>query len=102
MNGEQDMKTTINSKISIENPSQEIINYCTEKLIFPNPLYHLRVATKKSTWNIPKDIVLFEKVGDTYVLPYGTLRDIYPLISTYQIKPILSPQQARNCFAEQL
>jgi len=98
MNGEQDMKTTINSKISIENPSQEIINYCTEKLIFPNPLYHLRVATKKSTWNIPKDIVLFEKVGDTYVLPYGTLRDIYPLISTYQITTDFKPTASKKLF----
>lgn len=90
------MKTLINSKLHIEQPTNEIKEYCKNKLVFSNPLYHLKVATHKSTYGTPKEIVLYEVKGDTYILPYGTLRDIYPMIKAYPITLDFKPNTSKK------
>ena len=35
-----DFRITVGNKIVVENPSAEIIGYCRENLIMPNPDYY--------------------------------------------------------------
>lgn len=75
------LKTLISNKIFIENPNEEIIKYCNEKLTLNNPQYYKLQRMNKWTGNTPKTISLYEKNGDMYILPFGCLTDIWTNIN---------------------
>ena len=86
------MKITIGAKIIVEDYTEEILDYAIKNLRYPNPKYYLNERIGLKNWNVPKEIVMYEKKGNTLLLPYGTLRDIWPLIRDYprtlDFKPI--------------
>ncbi len=71
------MKTVISNKIYIQDPTDEIIEYCKKELILDNPQYYKLQKMNKWTGNTPKNIYLFEKNGNTLILPFGCAMSIF-------------------------
>ncbi len=74
------MKVIIGSNIQVREPSRELMKYCNDRLILINPEYVKKMRMGFWLGKTPQTISLFEKRGDTLVLPFGTLRTIWPLI----------------------
>lgn len=81
------MKAIIANDIKITNPSSDIITYCNDVLTIDNPDYLTAKKVGRYTGNIPKKMKLYVVNGDTYVLPFGTLKDIWKYIKNdYELK----------------
>lgn len=74
------MIVTISNNIKIQNPSDEIIEWCKTNLTIDNPDYAKKVRMGFWVGNTPKTLYLYEVHGDTYILPYGTLKQIQPIL----------------------
>ena len=74
------MQVTISNNIKIQNPTPEIIEWCKTNLTIDNPEYAKKVRMGFWVGNTPKHLHLYEVHGDTLVLPYGTLKQIQPLL----------------------
>ena len=74
------MKTTITNEIKIENPNERIIDYCTNHLVMDNPHYNQNKAMGFSTYGIEKKLYLYHIENDALHLPFGLIKDIYPII----------------------
>ena len=70
-------KVTVGSKLTVEHPTQQVFDYCREKLVLPNPDFHKKERMGKWTGNTPREIVLFERMGDSVLLPFGCLNDLW-------------------------
>ena len=85
------MQVTISNNIRIKNPSTEIISWCQAHLKLSNPEYAKK--TRMGFWlgSTPKYLYLYEIHGDEIILPYGTLKQIQPMIQdaivTSEFKP---------------
>ena len=88
------MKVTISNNIRIKNPSTEIISWCQAHLKLSNPEYAKKARMGFWLGNTPKHLYLYEMHGDEIVLPYGTLKQIKPMIQnaivTSEFKPYTS------------
>jgi len=87
------MKIIIDSKLRITDPSPDIIKWCEDNLILDNPDYYKLERMGKWTGNTPKELWLFEQVGDELWLPFGCLRDVWRICDknaawNNQISPI--------------
>ena len=74
------MQVTISNNIKIQNPTNEIIEWCKQNLTIDNPDYAKKVRMGFWVGNTPKTLNLYEVHGDTYILPYGTLKQIQPIL----------------------
>ena len=74
------MQVTIGNNIAIENPTDEIILWCKTNLIIDNPDYAKKVRMGFWVGNTPKKLNLYEVHGDNLILPYGTLKEINPML----------------------
>ena len=77
------MKIIISNDIKIKNPSNAIIDYCKNKLTIDNPDFIIAQKVGRYTGNMAKKMKLYVQNGDTYVLPFGSLSDIWPLVKMY-------------------
>ena len=88
------MQVTISNNIRIKNPSAEIISWCQAHLKLNNPEYAKKVRMGFYLGNTPKHLFLYEVHGDEIVLPYGTLKQIQPMIKDALVqsdfKPVVS------------
>ena len=88
------MLVTVSNNIRIKNPSNEIISWCQAHLKLPNPEYAKKVRMGFYLGNTPKFLYLYEVHGDEIILPYGTLKQITPMIQdaivTSDFKPFES------------
>lgn len=82
------MKITIANDIKIENPNNAIIEYCKNKLTIDNPDFIVAQKVGRYTGNMPRKMKLYVQNGDTYVLPFGSLNEIWTLAkgSKYEMK----------------
>ena len=89
-----EMQVTISNNIKIKNPSTEIISWCQAHLKLNNPDYAKKVRMGFYLGNTPKFLYLYEVHGDEIILPYGTLKQIQPMIKdaivTSDFKPFES------------
>lgn len=69
------MEITVSNKITIENPTPVMLEYC-KALTLPNPDFYKLQNMGKWTGNTPRDIVLYERVGDTLILPFGCIAGV--------------------------
>ena len=76
----EEVQVTISNNIKIQNPTNEIIEWCKQNLIIDNPDYAKKVRMGFWVGSTPKKLNLYEVHGDTYILPYGTLKQIQPLL----------------------
>ena len=74
------MQVTISNNIKIQNPTTEIKEWCKTNLTIDNPDYAKKVRMGFWLGNTPKHLHLYEIHGDTYILPYGTLKQIQTMI----------------------
>lgn len=73
------MKLIINNQIVIENPSADVKDYCRNNLIIDNPDYLLAERMGRYLGNIEREIYLYSMNGDSYILPFGCLTDVWKL-----------------------
>lgn len=74
------MRVTVGSTITIEQPSQELCQWCNQHLRIRNPDYSKKVRMHFWLGNTPETLSLFETRGNTLILPFGTLRTIAPML----------------------
>lgn len=74
------MQVTVGNNIRIKNPSAEIISWCQAHLKLSNPDYAKKARMGFWLGNTPKYLYLYEVHGDEIVLPYGTLKQIQPMV----------------------
>ena len=76
----EEVQVTISNNIKIQDPTSEIIEWCKTNLTIDNPDYAKKVRMGFWLGNTPKHLHLYEVHGDTLVLPYGTLKQIQPML----------------------
>ena len=75
------MQVTISNNIKAQKPTPELIEWCKQNLIIDNPDYAKKVRMGFWVGDTPKHLHLYEVHGDSLILPYGTLKQIVPLIN---------------------
>lgn len=73
------MKLIIGKDIVIENPNQAVLNYCKEELTLDNPDYIIANKLGRYVGRMDKQVRLFVQNGNTLILPFGCLDDIWEL-----------------------
>ena len=76
-----EMQVVISNNIKIQYPTDELIEWCKTNLTIDNPDYAKKVRMGFWVGNTPKKLFLYEIHGDTLVLPYGTLKEISPMLN---------------------
>ena len=88
------MQVTISNNIRIENPSKEILYWCKTHLKLPNPEYAKKARMGFWVGDTPKELHLYEVHGDELILPYGTLKQIQPLIKDSVVTSDFKPYES--------
>ena len=86
----ESMFVTIDSTITVENPSQDVIRWCEQNLKIRNPEYAKKARMHFWLGDTPQVLNLFEKRGNTLVLPFGVLREILPLLHGAEVNTLFS------------
>lgn len=73
------MIITISNILSIEKPTQDILNYCKENLVFTNPDYVKKKKLGFWVGKIPKSIKLYDIYNNAIYLPLGCFEDIFKI-----------------------
>lgn len=71
------MRILVSNKIKIENYTQEVLDYCKQTLVLPNPEYYKREAQGRWTGNTQRKFVLYERVGNDLLLPFGCFKELW-------------------------
>lgn len=71
------MEIVIDSKMRIKNYTSTIHKWCKENLVLDNPEYFKKERMGKWTGNTPKNIYLYEVMGDELWLPFGCIQDVW-------------------------
>lgn len=66
----------VGSQLRVENPTQQLLEWCHRQLILPNPEYVKKKRMGFWTGNTPEKLYLFQWDGDTLVLPYGCVNEV--------------------------
>ena len=74
------MKCYLDNVITIDQPTVEVEKWVKKNLTFDNPEYMTRQRLGLSTWRISPEIRLYEQRGFKYIVPYGCLRSLAPMI----------------------
>lgn len=75
------MLTEVDSIITIHDPSPEIVKWCKDNLIVPNPEYQKKARMNLWLGNTPKTLMLYTVDGNSFRLPFGCLRSILPMLN---------------------
>lgn len=70
------MQITVSNVITIENPTDNFIQWSAKNLKLPNPEYSKKARMGFWLGNTPKEIQLYKKIGNRLILPFGALRDL--------------------------
>jgi superfamily II DNA or RNA helicase len=76
---------TVSNVITIDKPSPALLSWCTKHLRLRNPEYDKKVRMHFWVGNTPEWLYLYEVHGGKLILPFGTLRNIIPLINVSDI-----------------
>ena len=71
---------TVSNVITIDNPSKELLSWCTKNLRLRNPEYDQKLRMHFWIGKTPEYLYLYEIHGDKLVLPFGVLREISKLV----------------------
>lgn len=74
------MSVTISNVITIDNPSEKLMKWCQQNLKLKNPEYIKKQRMHFWLGGTPEWLYLYEVRGDKLILPFGTLRQLVPLI----------------------
>ena len=73
------MEIQVSNDVTIINPSQEIIEWCKQNLVLPNPDYYKKQQMGKWCGNTPSDIWLYYKTGNELHLPFGCINAVWAM-----------------------
>ena len=85
------MRVKVSNNIRIKNPTFAIIDWCQNNLKLPNPDYAKKSRMGFWTGNTPKDLYLYEVHGNEWVIPYGCLKSIAPLLNDAVVESEFKP-----------
>ena len=88
------MQVTISNNIKIKNPSTEIISWCQAHLKLNNPEYAKKARMGFYLGNTPQFLYLYEVHGDEIIIPYGTLKQIQPMIKDAAVQGNFKPYES--------
>lgn len=71
------MKIIVSNKIKVQDYSQEMLDYCKNNLVLDNPEFYKKQAQGRWTGNTQRQFVLYERLGNDLLLPFGCLRDLW-------------------------
>ena len=71
---------TVSNVITIDNPSKELLSWCTQNLKLRNPEYDKKVRMHFWLGITPEYLWLYQCHGDKLILPFGVLREISKLV----------------------
>lgn len=74
------MNIKIANRIYIEDPTPEVKEWVKANLRFPNPEYVKKERMGFWLGKTPKELWLYERDGKTWILPFGVIREIMPLV----------------------
>ena len=77
---------TISNHIEVHEPTPQLVEWCKTNLVIDNPDYAKKVRMGFWVGSTPKKLYLYEVHGDTYILPYGTLKQIHPMLNECSVK----------------
>ena len=72
---------------------KDILEYAKKNLSLPNPEYAKKVRMGFWLGNTPKTLDLYQIIGDEIVLPYGTLKQIKPMIQEAIVQSDFKPYE---------
>ena len=87
------MIASADNVIRLQGLSQEMTHKICSLLQWPNPDYAKKQEMGYSTWNTPKNIVLWQKKGNELIIPFGMLQYLWQ--SGIQVAPVahlMAPQ----------
>lgn len=73
------MRTEIYNRIVIREPTKEVITWAKERLTFSNPEYEKKQRMGKWLGRTPKELRLYEWMGNALVVPFGVCRELMPM-----------------------
>ena len=76
----------VSNVITVDHPSAELLTWCTKNLKLRNPEYDKKVRMHFWVGKTPEWLYLYEVHGDKLILPFGTLRNIIPMIDVNDIE----------------
>lgn len=79
--------------ITVDNPSTELLSWCTKNLRLRNPDYDKKVRMHFWVGKTPEWLWLYEVHGDRLVLPFGVLRNIIPMIDVNSIEMMFNASE---------
>lgn len=95
------MKVNVRNKLFITDYPKAVVDWCDHNLILPNPEYHKKERMGLWIGNTPKNIWLYEQVGDELRIPFGCVQDFNCAFGgnidyEYQIQPIRAVKYQSN------
>jgi len=88
------MLAIISNHITVEQPTSELMDWADNHLVITNPDYYKAMKMGHNVRWMPKEIKLYERRGDTIVLPFGTLKDIWKFVSKNYVLDFKETKQA--------
>lgn len=70
------MQVTVSNTLTIEQPTKEAVDWCKKELTIPNPEFTKKLRMGFWVGNTPEKLTLFERHGESLVLPFGMLRSL--------------------------
>lgn len=80
------VKVIFSNEITITRPTQEILDWCNENLVIPNPDYAKKERMGLWVGNTPRTLSLYKINGESVILPIGAFKDIKPILNTYDVE----------------
>lgn len=85
------MKAVADNYIRIHDYSLPLEEYLKDMLQWPNPDYQKKVEMGRSTWNTPRDIILWQKAGNDLIVPFGMLQEVRKFVNIGPTKHLIDP-----------
>lgn len=73
----------ISNEITIQSPTKEVSDYIKNNLILDNPKYIQNERLGFSNYNTPKVNRYFVRDGNDFIIPFGCIDDLMPIIKQY-------------------
>ena len=77
------MKVTISNEITIQEPVQDIMDWCKRELVLPNPDYTKKERMGLWVGNTPRTLQLYKVNGNSVIVPIGAFQYIFPMLKKY-------------------
>ena len=71
------MQIEVGEKLRIKDATPAIEKWCRQNLVLDNPDYYKKECMGKWTGNTPKEIWLYERMGNDLLLPFGCVREVW-------------------------